>query len=213
MKIAIYLYYFFRSVFLRGLFNSLRLLRAESFYEKRFGIKTAKIKKSNSIEFFHYQGASYQQLIRILTDLFPLTKECDFVDIGCGKGRAIFVAESTGYNHLTGFELDDSLLLEALENLKIYPLKRKESQIEFKHANALNYSYKNARTLYFLFNPFNEDVLRKVIHKIKKESASETWFIYMNPQYPAPFKEAGMQLVKKFKTRFYTEAAIYKINP
>jgi len=213
LKIALYIYYFLRSLFLRGLFSSLALLRAEPFYEKKFGIKTAKIKRSSSTEFFHYQGASYQQLIRILKDIYPLTKEFNFVDIGCGKGRAVFVAEFSGYNQLTGIELDDALLLEARENLKIYPLKRVGSQIEFLHVNALDYSYKNAKTLYFLFNPFNEEVLRKVIQKIKKESFSETWFIYMNPLYPKPFDEAGLVLVKNFKTHFYTEAQVYRMNP
>lgn len=188
------------------------LIKAESIYEKQFGIKTAKIKRSESSQFFHYQGAGYLPLMRILKDILPLTKDFEFVDIGCGKGRAVFVAESAGYNKLTGIELDQSLVEEALENLKIYPMKRNNSQIEFLQANAVEYDYKNVRTVYFLFNPFNEEILSKVVKKIKAESSAETWFIYMNPLYPGPFENEGMTLVKKFKTRFYTEASVYKTN-
>lgn len=212
MKIALYLYYFLRSIILRGLFNSIALLRAESFYEKKYGIKTAKIKRSESSEFFHYQGASYMQLIRILKEIAPQTNDFEFVDIGCGKGRAVFVAESMGYDKLTGIELDEQLVLDVLENVKTYTLKRSTSQIQFLHANALNYKYKNTKTVYFLFNPFNEEILRRVLKKIKEESSAETWFIYMNPLYPKPFENEGMELLKKVKTRFYTEANVYRIN-
>lgn len=212
MKIALYLYYFLRSIILRGLFNSLALLRAESKYEKQFGIKTAKIKRSDSSEFFHYQGASYLQLIRILNKIYLFTKDFEFVDIGCGKGRAVFVAESVGYTNLTGIELDGALVSEAIDNLKIYPLKKNNSQVEFLQANALNYKYKNTKTVYFLFNPFNEEILSEVLKKIKTESTSETWFIYMNPLYPKPFENEGMELVEKFKTRFYKEANVYKMK-
>ncbi|PBQ32137.1 hypothetical protein CNR22_10255 [Sphingobacteriaceae bacterium] len=197
---------------MRGLFNSLALLRAEQLYEKKFGIRTSKIKRSDSAEYFHYQGASYQQLNRILTEIYPFTKGFQFVDIGCGKGRAVFVAESIGFNDIAGIELDESLLHEAIENLKLYPMKRKESHIEFLQANALDYHYKNIKTVYFLFNPFNEEILNKVVEKIKAESASETWFIYMNPLYPKPFENSGIELVRKFKTRFYTEANVYRMN-
>lgn len=213
MKIIFYVYYFFRSVFLRGLFNTLRLLRAESVYEKKFRIKTASIKKSNSKEYFHYQGAGYLVLLRIFSEIMKETKEYSFVDIGCGKGRAVFVAEYSGYNKLYGIELDEELVKEAVNNKGLYPFKRKESDINFIHANALEYTYKNEPTVYFLFNPFNENVLNKVVDRISNSSTSEAWFVYMNPLYPLPFVKKQITRVKTIKTRFYKEAIIFKMNP
>lgn len=213
MKILIYLYYFFRSVLLRGPVNTVRLLKAELEEEKKFGIKTSAIKKSSSKEFFHYQGAGYLVLTRILSEIFEETKHCDFVDIGCGKGRAIFVAEYCGYNHLTGIELDDALIKEAVMNIDLYSFKREESEIHFVCANALTYDYKNQPTLYFLFNPFNEEILEKVLKRILKSRNSKTWFVYMNPLYPVPFKENKVKLIREFKTGFYTEALVFRIDP
>ena len=212
MKILLYSWYFFRSVFLRGFFNTIRLMRAEVVNEKKFRIKTSTIKKSESKEFFHYQGSSYLVLQRILSELHKTTKDFDFVDIGCGKGRAVFVAEYYGYNHLTGIELDGHLVQEAKRNIELYPFKREESSINFVEENAVDYVYKDKPTVYFLFNPFNEKILSKVLDQIIALSSSETFFIYMNPLYPLPFKEKGIEVEKTYKTRFYKEAIVFKMK-
>ena len=212
MKIIIYFYYFLRSVFLRGLVNTFKLLKAEMDFEEKFGIKTSAIKRSESKEFFTYQGASYQVLLRIFSEISETTKGFDFVDIGCGKGRAVFVAEYCGYNQLTGIELDEELINDAINNAQLYKFKRKESNINFIHANALEYEYKNKPTIYFLFNPFNEDVMKKVLERICSLSTSETWFVYMNPLYPLPFGEKGIPCIQEIKTRFYKEAFIFRMN-
>lgn len=213
MKILIYTYYFFRSAFLRGVYNTVRLGMAELRYEKQFGIQTSAIKESQSKEFFHYQGASYLVLLRIFSDMPAHTFSFGFVDIGCGKGRVIFVAEHCGYNQLTGIEMDEQLVHDALRNSEAYSFKRDTSEINFVHINALEYTYKNQPLVYFLFNPFNEAVLNNVLDKILASSDSETWFIYMNPLYPKPFFERKMELVKRHKTRFYTEALVFRIFP
>jgi SAM-dependent methyltransferase len=212
LKNLIYVYYFFRSALLRGPVNTVRLLGAELNHEKKFGIKTSAIKKSDSKEFFHYQGAGYLILLKVLPELFKETKHCDFVDIGCGKGRALFVAEYCGYNYLTGIELDADLIKEAEANVNLYCLKRKESGIHFICANALDYEYKNRPTLYFLFNPFSEEILERVVERILASTHSETWFVYMNPLYPLPFKKKKMEQVREFKTGFYTEALVFRTN-
>ncbi len=212
MKIFIYIYYFFRSVALRGLINTIRLGGAEAKNEKEYGISTSSIKKSDSTEFFHYQGSGYLVLFRIFEYMAPQTKHFDFVDIGCGKGRPIFVAEHYGYNNLTGIELDKELIDAANENLKNYTLKRKTSQIRFIHANALEYNYQNIPTVYFLFNPFNEDVLKRVLEKIIMSTTSETRIVYMNPMYKQAFSENKFEVVTEIKTKRYLEAIIYRLK-
>ncbi|MBL7912445.1 MAG: class I SAM-dependent methyltransferase [Bacteroidia bacterium] len=212
MKVFLYIYYFFRSAFLRGFTNTIRLIRAEGINEKKYGIATASIKKSNSTEFFHYQGAGYLVLFRIFEQIRPHTKNFCFMDIGCGKGRPVFVAESFGYENLKGIDLDEELVATANSNLKSYSLKRKASNIQFIHANALEYKYENQPTLYFLFNPFNEEVLKKVLQRIINSTSSETWFVYMNPKYLEAFTVDKFDLVKELKTKRYLEAIVYRIK-
>src|SRR6478609_11963962 len=82
LKYLIFLYYFFRSLALRGPLNSLKLWLNESRYEKAFNIKTAEFIESKSSEYFHYQGASYMVLIRLMNEIKDETKGFHFVDIG-----------------------------------------------------------------------------------------------------------------------------------
>jgi SAM-dependent methyltransferase len=208
-KFLLYIFYFFRSVYWRGLLNTLKLLKAEIQYEKKFAINTSGIKKKESADFFHYQGASYLVLLRIFREIFEQTKHFTFVDIGSGKGRAIFVAEYVGYNILIGVEMDQELVIKAQQNMKLYPFKREESAITFVCKNALDVVYKNEPTIYFLFNPFNELVLNQVLDKIISANSSHVWFVYMNPLFINPFVEKNMQLIKTFKTGNYTEAVVY----
>ena len=197
---------------LRGFSNTLKLIWAENEGEKKFAISTSSIKKSESTEFFHYQGASYQVLYRIYTLLAPQTNTLDFVDIGSGMGRAVFVAEFFGYKNLAGIELDKDLFNKAIENVKTYSLKNKASNIQFINANALDYEYKNKPTVYFLFNPFNELVLEKVLNRIVASTKEETWFVYMNPKYANKFIPEKFESVFEFKTKRYLEAVIYKLK-
>jgi len=212
LKIFIYTRYFFRSVLFRGFLNTLRVLRAEASYDKKFGISTSTIKKSESAEFYHYQGAGYLALLTVLREAAARTASFHFVDIGCGKGRAVFAAEFCGYNQLRGIELDAELVEIANANLKSYRLKRKGSHIEFIHVNALGHAYANVPTVYFFFNPFSEAVMQNVLNRIAQATQSETWFIYMNPQYKTPFEKIGAESVKTFKTGKYTETSVFRLN-
>ena len=212
MKIFIYIYYFLRSAVLRGFVNTVWLIREEPIQEKIYGIKTSSIKKSDSAEFFHYQGAGYLVLFKIFKQIAGRTKAFDFVDIGCGKGRPVFVAEDFGYENLTGIDLDKELISIANLNLKSYLLKKKTSHIEFIHTNALEYNYKNTPTVYFLFNPFNEAVLKKVLERIIASTTSETWFVYMNPKYAKTFGRDKFEVIQELKTRRYLEAIIFKLK-
>jgi len=210
VRLLTLIYYFFRSVFLRGLFNTIKIIAAEGKYERFFKISTAAFKHSYSKENFHYQGASYLVLFRIFKVLKEIAPHSAFVDIGCGKGRVIFVAEHQGYNTLIGIELDKDLVDVAQQNLIDYPFKRTESEIKFTNINALDFNYENKHTIYFLFNPFNETVLTKVLSRIIEKSHSETIIVYMNPIYQNAFKNESFQVLQKINTRFYTEAIIYR---
>ncbi len=197
---------------MRGFVNAIRLILAEGPNEKKYGITTSSIKKSDSEEFFHYQGAGYLVLHRVFEEIATKTKSFDFTDIGCGKGRPVFVAESFGYDNLTGIDLDKELVDAANKNLRTYLLKRKNSNMQFIHVNALEYNYKNNATVYFLFNPFNEEVLKKVLTKIISSTTSETWFVYMNPKYKNAFTPDKFEVVKELKTKRYLEAMVYKLK-
>ncbi len=196
---------------LRGLTNTLRMGALDLKHERSYGIDTGKFKRSDDSEYFHYQGAGYGITLKIFTDLVKGRENYHFIDIGSGKGRALIVAESCGFNKLTGIELHQDLVKSAEENLLRYQRRRNTSQVVFIQQNALHFNYHNEPAVYFMFNPFGENVLRQVLIKILQNTKSETFFIYMNPRFAKVFAELGIKKDRIYKTRFYTEAIIYRL--
>jgi len=205
----LYVWYFLRSATLRGLYNTLALLRDEVRFEKKYGIESARMKKSDSKEHYHYQGASYRVLFKIFDYLKKEYNDYFFCDIGCGKGRVLYLATRFGYKNVCGIELDEDLLKVAETNLQ--RAKAAELTIRLVHTNALAFNFPNEKSIYFLFNPFNEDVLKQVVDKILAQSSAQTIFVYMNPIHRAVFDQLDtLTPIHTIKTRFYTEAIIYE---
>ena len=188
-------------------------MRYEGYYERLFGIKTLQIKKTNDIDNFHYQGASYYVLFELFKKLPGFLKNKGFIDFGSGKGRVLFCAENAGFNNLIGVELDKELVANASENLKRYLLKRKESNFCFSCENALNYVIPEDAATFFFFNPFSEKIMEqvvKIINDYQKKTNSEIYAIYVNPQFKNVWLDAGYEIYHTEGNKRYTEAIIFK---
>jgi hypothetical protein len=53
-------------------------------------------------------------------------------------------------------------------------------------------------------------VLDKVMDRVLSDNSSELIFVYMNPLYTAPFYKKKLIALQKLKTRWYTEAIIFR---
>lgn len=212
----IYIWYFFRSVFYRGLTNTLRLPLYEAKYEKFFGINTLAVKTSTDSENYHYQGASYGVLSAIFKQMPEDIKNAPFIDFGSGKGRPLIVAEYYGFNHLIGVELDKDLITCAENNIKKYPQKRTVSRFSFLHKNANEYKIPDDALSFFFFNPFGESTIGKVADAIiesAEKNKKTIYVIYVNPKFRTVFYEKGFYDFYIYKTGRYLEAVILKYNP
>lgn len=189
------------------------MLRYEGYYERMFGIKTMQIKKSDDENNFHYQGASYLILLDLFKKLPEHLKNKNFIDIGSGKGRPLFCAEHSGFNNLIGVELDKELVEIANENIKLYNLKRKESNFKFVCENATTYSIPEGSAIFFFFNPFSDKVMELVEKNITSYQAktnSEIFIIYVNPQFKNVWTKAGYDIYHTEGNSRYTEALIFR---
>lgn len=209
MSIFIYFRYFLNSVRLRGLKNTLILLRQEMKYDTFFGINTKKISSKQTDEYYHYQGSSYFALFKVFEEIKKYKDEFDFFDIGCGKGRALIVAEYYGFKKLCGIDLDSDLIESAESNVKKRKYKKPETEFTIQTANALQFKYMNTPTIYFLFNPFGKQVLFEVVQKIMEQNNGNKKFVYLNPKHKEVFEELGFKKEKEIKTNKYLEAIVY----
>lgn len=220
MRIFQYIYYFFRSLYYRGFINTFKLLSYEGKYEKLLGINTHSIVNldkltlagENTDQNHHYQGASYFILFSIFNELSKEIKDFPLIDYGCGKGRALFVAEQCDFTNLIGVDIAKELIDDANENKVIYKKKNPESSIEFLFEDATKYKIAENACVFYFFNPFGEEIMQQVINNIKeslKLNPRKIYCIYLNPKYKAVFEKNGFEVFYTKKNKRYLEGIIY----
>jgi predicted RNA methylase len=116
-----------------------------------------------------------------------------FVDLGSGLGRTAFAASWLGAKRAVGVELIQSLTDGAEANRKRSILSNRD--IEFVCANALEFTEPDMTILY-MFHPFGEAVLEKVLDNLKIARAAATSprklrIVYANPCYDEALGRTG----------------------
>ena len=108
-----------------------------------------------------------------------------FVDLGSGKGRTLLMASDYPFRRIVGVELLPALHQAAQENLRRY---RSESQmcfaLESVCADATEFSFPAEPTVLYLFNPFPESGLRRMIANLEqslREHPRAVYVLYHNP--------------------------------
>ena len=189
--------------------------------EKKYGITTTgadelKSLEKNGIEIDHatiYMPVNYG----ILEDIFQQLKikeSSHFLDIGCGKGRAICVAANKGFAKVSGIDFSKEFCFAAEKNLNI--TKQKFPQLQFKIINndAFYFEIPNDVDFIFMFNPFDEIIMDAVAENILEsfELAPRTiTLIYANPLYKQELLEVGFKETYHTQKMKYLEAVILKL--
>ena len=108
-----------------------------------------------------------------------------FIDLGSGKGRTLLMASDYSFRRIVGVELLPALHRAAQENLSKY---RSESQkcfaVESVCGDATEFSFPAEPMAIFLFNPFPESGLRRMIGNLEQSLQAhprEVYVLYHNP--------------------------------
>jgi SAM-dependent methyltransferase len=83
-----------------------------------------------------------------------------FVDVGCGKGRALLLARDYPFRRIVGVEFSQQLADIAARNL------RDEPRAEVVCCDALNYRFPDGPLVVFANNPFDKAIMRQVLEGI-----------------------------------------------
>ena len=210
-------------VYYRGPLNTFRLLSHEGKFEKQLGINTHSIVNldkltlagEDSDQNHHYQGASYYILFSIFNNLPAGIKNFPFIDYGCGKGRALFVAEQCGFTNLIGIDIALELIEDANKNKEVYKKLNPESRIHFTFSDATVYEIPSNASVFYFFNPFGPDVLKKVIVNIMESVRLYPriiYCIYLNPKFKDVFEKNDFKLFYTKKNKRYLEGIIYSFS-
>ncbi|MFZ0586952.1 MAG: class I SAM-dependent methyltransferase [Candidatus Sulfotelmatobacter sp.] len=108
-----------------------------------------------------------------------------FVDLGSGKGRTLLMASEYPFRRIVGVELLPALHQAAQENLGKY---RSESQkcfaLESICADATGFPFPAEPMVLYLFNPFPESGLRRMMANLEqslREHPRAVYALYHNP--------------------------------
>jgi SAM-dependent methyltransferase len=98
-----------------------------------------------------------------------------FVDLGCGKGRALLLAEEYEFKKIVGVDFAKNLAEIASENATKVGSKR----ITVVHGDAREFSFPPGPLVVFLYNPFSAAIMRSVTQRLI--SHAEPFYIaYVN---------------------------------
>ncbi len=163
-----------------------------------------------------YQGASYFLLENIFRKLSEFYRGSHFVDMGCGKGRALVVAAHHGFQKLTGVDFAEELCKEAVENCKLVARKYPGLQYQIIHSDSAAYAFASDADVIYFFNPFDHRVMRRVVDNLLRsiQARPRTMYImYINPQLKSIFLTAGFTEVYYIKKMDYADGCILKKSP
>ncbi|MGA8043916.1 MAG: class I SAM-dependent methyltransferase [Terracidiphilus sp.] len=99
-------------------------------------------------------------------------RETTFVDVGAGMGRAMLLAAEMPFRAVVGVELHPTLVRIARRNAAIWRKSgRALTGMRVFQAEASAFRFPNGPCVAFLFNPFNETVLRRFLASVRRQFA------------------------------------------
>jgi len=114
------------------------------------------------------------------------TEEYSFVDLGCGKGRALMLASTYPFADVSGVELNGALVRTARKNMRIWKAANpKTASIRVRRGDAARYTFPGEPCLLYMFHPFGRPVINLVLHNLAQTFADRPQqldVIYFNPE-------------------------------
>ena len=125
------------------------------------------------------------------------------LDIGCGKGFVLNFFATMCFNEISGIEFDKTLCLKARKNLS-----RNIRRVKVYNVDAIDFPKYEEYDTFYMYNPFDENILEKVIDLITasyETNPRQITIIYCNPIYKDVLINKGF----KETTKFYYKTYIY----
>ena len=109
-----------------------------------------------------------------------------FVDLGSGKGRVLLLASQLPFCRVEGVEFARELHDVASRNLIEWTrLGGRSDRIRAHHGDAAEYRIPDEPCVFFLYNPFGDPVLSRVLDNIEASYVKRPrvmYFVYVNPE-------------------------------
>jgi SAM-dependent methyltransferase len=154
-----------------------------------------------------YQTAIVDVFLEILSSLAIPYNDFVFIDLGSGKGRALLLASQFPFKEIIGVELSPRLHHIASQNIQIYnDAARQSRRIRSVCGDAASFEIPTEPLYFYLFNPFDESVLRAVLMNIECSFQNDPRKIYIS--YLKPVHHHVLEQTAFLRTAKQTERYI-----
>jgi len=195
-----------------------RLTKKEGFtlhpFDEEHGVRTSGLIPGRFLKTGHAQDRHSTAYFGVAPSVFDgllkrwqRTKPCDsleaftFVDIGAGMGRAMLLASEFPFRKVQGIELNPTLAGIARKNIRKWQAAgRAIASMQIVCGDVLESRFPQGPCLAFLFNPFGELVMRRLLKVLARAFADrpgELDLLYVNNE------QEGVIEVQSGFTRLY----------
>lgn len=140
---------------------------------------------------------SQPSIVRAALGMIPNPGSAAFVDIGCGKGRALIVASEFGFRSIVGIEISPELARIAERNAASVAARYPDrTAITVVTGDALDIRHLPGGDLVvYIYNPFGVDLvdrLRRNVEQILGAGDRTVYVVYYNPVWGRVFDESPL---------------------
>lgn len=172
----------------------------------------ASISSSNWMHGTKFQGVREHELKTMLDSIPIRYEDFVFIDLGSGKGRALFVAANYAFRRIVGVEYSRHLHDIAVKNVETYSNPaRKCLDIESVCGDAATYDLPKEPCFLFLLNPFDQTVMELVKRNIiasLKQSPRELWILYCHASHADVFLRVGFEEKRRWSLGGFTHVLL-----
>lgn len=220
-KIIHYISYFFYVSFNWNIPLAFFIIWHELKRGPKYGINTVKpeklekltIPQGNINKSSPYEAVSYFLLEKLLTAFRKFSDTDSIIDLGCGKGRVMAVAVYFGFSSVTGVDFAKELCEQAERNMEKVQQKIKNLKWKVIFSDVLNYELQADDSTFFMFNPFEKEIVEQFLKKIEKSIAitpRTIWFLYASPLHADVLLQYGYEIVYHINPHKNLEGIILK---
>ncbi|HYV55593.1 MAG TPA: class I SAM-dependent methyltransferase [Chitinophagaceae bacterium] len=145
-----------------------------------------------------YEAVSFYMLEKLLSAFQKVSRLTSIIDLGSGKGRVLMVASHFGFTDITGIDFAKELCEQAIANMNKKNTHFPGINWKVINENVENYDIGSQDSVFFMFNPFTEDVLKSFLEKLDTschEFPRSIYFLYASPQYQQLLLDNGYAII------------------
>lgn len=187
------------------------VIRREIAGERKYGVRTIgthylgdAISADAKAQATQYEPVNYYSAEWLMDHVSDTEKQTRFLDVGCGKGRMLAVAEAYGFGKISGVEFSPELCAAV-----------KPGNYTVVCEDARRMQVPDDTGVVFLFNPFNEAAMQDFVARVAESIARRrrpVKILYANPQHQNVWEAAGWKETDAFEKLGLLKGAVLERN-